>query len=86
VANIEENDFKDVHLMFFGEGVEYKFEAEYDNGNVEVEIKRKERGAELVESNTAKTQVSDLADRGFRSPVFRLMLLSKALWLDDRFS
>ncbi|MDQ3507171.1 MAG: hypothetical protein M3494_04020 [Actinomycetota bacterium] len=44
-ANIEENDFEDVHLKFLGEGgAEYKFEAEYDDGIIEVEIDGKERG------------------------------------------
>lgn len=44
-ATIEENDFEDVHLKFYNEGgVEYKFEAELDDGSVEVNIDRKERG------------------------------------------
>lgn len=44
-ANVEENDFEDVHLKFHNEsGAEYKFEAELDDGSVEVNIDRKERG------------------------------------------
>lgn len=44
-ANIEENDFEDVHLRFSDQsGVEYKFEAEFDDGFIEVNIDRKEVG------------------------------------------
>lgn len=45
-AYVEEDDSEDVHLSFYAEnGSEYEFEAEYDDGVIEVEIEGKERGS-----------------------------------------